>query len=119
MRVGDESAISGLVSRRDRLRCAELMYCSVDDYTVKEATLRLKHNYPLSDTPKSVHVNIEHVLESIGRHEVDVGSWINVIGYIERSKSGGVHVQAIAVWNAGDVDLDAYQRAIEKRKETS
>ncbi|KAJ4299448.1 hypothetical protein N0V90_004693 [Kalmusia sp. IMI 367209] len=89
----------------------------VDEYAVKKATLRLKHNYPHSDAPKIANVNIEHVLESIKRHEVDVGSWLNVIGYIERQKDKAIHVQAIAVWDAGNVDLEAYQKAVEKRKD--
>ena len=62
-------------------------------------------------------MNIEHVLESIRRTEVDVGSWINVIGYVERRNEKGIFVQAIAVWSAGNVDLDAYQKAVEARKE--
>jgi hypothetical protein len=47
---------------------------------------------------------------------MDVGAWVNVIGYVERRKEKGVFVQAIAVWNAGDVDLEAYQRAVEQKK---
>ncbi|KAK3214831.1 hypothetical protein GRF29_19g1398489 [Pseudopithomyces chartarum] len=91
----------------------------VDDYVVGRATLRLKHNYPASATPKTACVDIEHVLESIKRYEVDVGSWINVIGYVERQTTRNIHVQAVAVWDAGNIDLDAYQNAIDKRKEAS
>lgn len=120
MRTGYEGAILGLVGRLNRWWCAWLICCSVDDYIVKQATLRLKHNHPVSDSPKTVNVNVEHVLESISRHEVDVGSWINVIGYVEQQRrSKDVHVQAIAIWDAGDVDLEAYQKAVEKRKATS
>jgi hypothetical protein len=91
---------------------------SVDEYLLESATLRLKHDHlPSSGTRKPANVNIQHVLESVQRHEVDVGSWINVIGYVERRKEKGVHVQAIAVWDAGNVDLHAYQSAVEKRKE--
>ncbi|KAL5376002.1 hypothetical protein DPSP01_010734 [Paraphaeosphaeria sporulosa] len=89
----------------------------VDEYVLQSATLRLKHDYPPSGAPKIANVNIEHVLESIKRHEIDVGAWINVIGYTERRKEKGVHVQAIAVWSAGNVSLDAYQSAVEMRKE--
>ncbi|KAF9728711.1 hypothetical protein PMIN06_004082 [Paraphaeosphaeria minitans] len=89
----------------------------VDEYVLESATLRLKHNHPTSDTPKIANVNIEHVLESIKRYEIDVGSWVNVIGYTGRRKEKGIHVQAIAVWSAGNVKLDAYQNAVEARKE--
>ena len=90
---------------------------SIEQYVVPTATLRLKHNYPSSSATKIANVNVEHVLESIKRTEVDVGCWINVIGYVERRNEKGIFVQAIAVWGAGNVDLDTYQKAIEARKE--
>jgi len=62
---------------------------------------------------------MEHVLELVKHHELDVGTWLNVIGHVERRKEEGVLVQAVTVWNAGNVDLDAYQKAVEKRKEAS
>lgn len=98
-------------------RTHSLIRFSVDEYIVKSANLRLKHDYPASHAPKLANVNIEHVLESVKRREIDVGSWINVIGYIERRKEEGIHIQAIAVWDAGNVNLDAYQRAVERRNE--
>jgi len=91
--------------------------CSVDEYVVKTATLRMKHDYPHSAASKVANVNIELVLEAVQRTAVDVGSWINVIGYVERRKEEGIFVQAVAVWDAGNVDLDAYERAVEKRKQ--
>jgi hypothetical protein len=66
-----------------------------------------------------VNLDIEHVLERIKRIEMDVGAWINVIGYVERRKDKGVFVQAVAIWDAGNVDLGAYEKAVEKRKETA
>lgn len=79
--------------------------------------MRLKHDYPASTPPRVANVNIEHVLERIKRHELDVGTWINVIGHVERRKEKGIFVQAIAVWDAGNVDLSAYEKAVEKRQE--
>ncbi|KAF2653608.1 hypothetical protein K491DRAFT_717901 [Lophiostoma macrostomum CBS 122681] len=87
----------------------------VDKYSITTATLRLTHNHPPSSPPRAAHVNIDHVLESIKRKEIDVGSWINVIGYVERRKEKGIFVQAITVWDAGNVDLEAYQKAVEAR----
>ncbi|KAF2643664.1 hypothetical protein P280DRAFT_546585, partial [Massarina eburnea CBS 473.64] len=89
----------------------------VDEYVVKTATLRLTHDYPPSSVPRVAHVNIELLLESIKRKEVDVGAWINVIGYVERRKEKGVFVQAIAVWDAGNVHPEAYGDAVMKRKD--
>jgi hypothetical protein len=59
------------------------------------------------------------VLERLKPHELDVGTWVNVIGHVERRKDKGVFVQAVAVWDAGNVDLDAYQKAVERRKDVS
>jgi hypothetical protein len=91
---------------------------SVDEYVVKTATLRLKHNYPVSEPAKVVNVDVELILELIKRHELDVGTWLNVIGHVQLHKEKGVSVQAVAIWDAGNVDLDAYQRAVEKRNQT-
>jgi hypothetical protein len=87
----------------------------VEEYVVKTATLRLKHAYPASAKSMLANVDLVHVLERIQGRDMDVGAWVNVIGYVERRKEKGVFVQAIAVWNAGDVDLEAYQRAVEQK----
>ncbi|KAF2732867.1 hypothetical protein EJ04DRAFT_513616 [Polyplosphaeria fusca] len=89
----------------------------VDEYVVRNASLKLKHNYPPSESPKVANVNVEHVLESVQRTELDVGSWVNVIGYVERRKDAGIFVQAIALWDAGNIDLKTYQAAVQARKE--
>ena len=83
---------------------------------VQTATLRLKHNYPAADTAAVANVDIIHVLERIKSREIEVGTWINVIGYVERRKEKGVFVQAIATWDAGNVDVGAYERAVEAKK---
>ena len=88
----------------------------MEEYLVKTATLRLKHTYPPSAKSVLANVDLVHVLERIHGRDMDVGAWVNVIGYVERRKEKGVFVQAIAVWNAGDIDLQAYQRAVEQRK---
>jgi hypothetical protein len=88
----------------------------VDAYVIQTATLRLKHDYPQSESPKTANVNIRHVLETVKSSEVDVGSWINVIGYVEHRKEKGIFVQAVAVWSAGNVDVEAYEKAVEMKK---
>lgn len=59
---------------------------------------------------------MEHVLERVKHQELDVGTWLNVIGHVERRKEQDVFVQAVTVWDAGNVDLRAYENAVEKRK---
>ncbi|KAJ4991600.1 hypothetical protein SVAN01_02981 [Stagonosporopsis vannaccii] len=88
----------------------------VDDYVVQDATLRLKHNYPAASSAETANVDIVHVLERIKAHEMEVGTWINVIGYVERRNETGVFVQAITIWSAGNIDLSAYEKAVEVRK---
>ncbi|KAF2276572.1 uncharacterized protein EI97DRAFT_433401 [Westerdykella ornata] len=91
----------------------------VDEYVVQDATLRLKHNYPPSERPRVARVNISVILESIQRHDIDVGCWVNVLGYVVGQDDTGVSVQAIAVWSAGNLDLEAYQNAVNWRKEVA
>ncbi|KAJ4384876.1 hypothetical protein N0V86_000479 [Didymella sp. IMI 355093] len=88
----------------------------VDEYAVLTATLKLKHNYPAACTAEVAIVDILHVLERIKSHEMETGAWVNVIGYVDRRKEKGVFVQAITVWSAGNVDLNAYEKAVEARK---
>ncbi|KAF2704748.1 hypothetical protein K504DRAFT_389425 [Pleomassaria siparia CBS 279.74] len=90
----------------------------VEEYDVATATLRLKHDYPSSDAPKIASLNIDHVLQTIKRTELEVGAWINIIGYVERRKDKGIFVQAITVWGAGNVDINAYEKAIDTRNDT-
>jgi hypothetical protein len=47
---------------------------------------------------------------------MEVGAWVNIIGYVDRRKEKGVFVQAITVWSAGNIDLNAYEKAVEARK---
>lgn len=78
------------------------------------------------------HVSIDHILESIKSTEMQIGAWLNVIGYVERppvdrpirklsrrqrvSQPKNVHVQAVMLWSAGAVKVDAYERSVELRK---
>jgi hypothetical protein len=95
------------------------LYRSIDEYVTETATLRLKHNYPIANPPLIANLDIQHVLERIKHLDVDVGTWLNVIGYVERRKEHGVYVQAVTVWNAGNVDLIAYEKAVRARMEAA
>ena len=78
--------------------------------------MRLKHELSPATPRVIANVDIEHVLEDLKHDAVEVGAWINVMGYVERRNDKDVFVQAVAIWNAGNVDLDAYARAVEERK---
>lgn len=92
---------------------------SVDEYLVKTATLRLTHNHPVSASPVVANLDIEHVLERAKQRDVDVGTWLNVIGYVQQRKEKGVFVQAVAMWDAGNIDLEVYAKALQARKSAS
>ncbi|KAH9878289.1 hypothetical protein J1614_003506 [Plenodomus biglobosus] len=111
---------SNLVLFADLDTCApgtkvRLLGC-IDEYVVQSAILRLKHGYSASSETKVVNVDIEHVLEKVKHNDVDVGTWINVLGYVKPRQEEGVFVQAIAVWNAGNVNSNAYFEAVRQRK---
>ncbi|KAL1792656.1 hypothetical protein ACET3X_009163 [Alternaria dauci] len=111
---------SNLVLLADLPACAQgskvrFLGC-IDEYVTETATLRLKHNYPISNPPVIANLNVQHVLERIKYLDVDIGTWLNVVGYVERTKEQGVFVQAVTVWSAGNVDLKAYEKAVEARK---
>ncbi|KAH7130523.1 CST complex subunit Ten1 [Dendryphion nanum] len=89
----------------------------VDEYVTKTATLKLKHNFPVETTPKFAYVSVDHVLETVKHDTMDIGAWLNIIGYIERSKTNRVYVQAVTIWDAGNINLEAYQKAVEARKD--
>jgi hypothetical protein len=97
-------------------RLIRIVCCSIDEYLVKTATLRLKHEYTPFNAHKFANVDIQHVLESVKRIDVDVGTWLNVIGYVEAREEEGIFVQAVVVWNAGNVDLEAYENSLLRRK---
>jgi hypothetical protein len=94
----------------------------------------LKHNYPSSSTPVVAEVHLDHVLESITPTTTQSGTWLNVVGFINRDEGAGhqdvqaaskksgrqmlkvVTVDAVMVWDAGSIKLDAYEKALEARK---
>ncbi|KAL1627414.1 hypothetical protein SLS54_002339 [Diplodia seriata] len=100
----------------------------VDSYDARTGTLILKHAYP---TKPSViaRVNIDHVLESVKCTDLEVGAWLNIVGYVrspppnrrsqmaqKKNVADGVYVQAIMLWTAGDIKLDNYEKAVDARK---
>ena len=96
--------------------------------------MSLKHNYPSSSTLVVAKVHLDHVLESITPTTTQIGTWLNVVGFISwdkdtghqdvqaTSKKGGrsklkiIIIDAVMVWDAGSIKLDAYEKALEARK---
>jgi hypothetical protein len=79
-------------------------------------------------------VNIDHVLETMKGTDLEVGAWINVMGYVtaqdeedtsNKARRGSRRqrhaqkkaVQAVMVWSAGMIKLDTYESALEERRQ--
>ncbi|KAI6248550.1 hypothetical protein HI914_03514 [Erysiphe necator] len=93
----------------------------VTKYSHREATLTLEHNYPPGASLR-VQVDIRLLLETIQSTQCQIGSWVNVIGYIESapnktipttSKAGSIYVQGIILWSTGPSKIDWYEKALE------
>jgi len=100
---------------------------SVERYSQSSGSALLNHNYPASSPSVTARVQLDHVLESITPTMTQVGAWLNVVGTIRKSgrrsrrrKGDSAHVEvnvdAIMVWEAENLKLDDYEKAVEARK---
>lgn len=107
---------------------------SVEHYDPSLGSMSLKHNYPSSSIPVVAKVHLDHVLESITPTTIQIGTWLNVVGFISRNEDTEhkdvqaasnkssrpmlkvVTVDAVMIWDAGSIKLDAYEKALEARK---
>lgn len=100
---------------------------SVHEYNGDSAILHLKGRYPdTSASSGDANVNVNNVLDSLNVEMIQVGSWVNVIGYMRRidgsksvSKPQGCAVDAVLVWSAGAIKLDDYEAAVKTLQDTT
>lgn len=102
---------------------------SVTRYDVVRGRLELEHNYPpfprtkkKSDAPSAsrrVSVDIYHILKSITRDQLQVGSWLNVFGYIrsemqanEDANNSQLYVEAVMISDAGAIRIAEYEQSL-------
>ena len=102
-------------------------------YDVSAGNLVLEHAYP-SDLVKrpQVTVDVRLIVESLKPHLLQVGSWLNVIGYtrkfeLTRKRKGDdrdnpmpaskVHLQAVLLWSAGPIRLAEYEHVLSRQQE--
>lgn len=99
----------------------------VVSYDVSRGVLRLRHDQSSADLCE-VDVDITHVLGSITSPAcLFPGYWLNVIGYVQRpsrrrkrntapptptSSTTQTTVQAVLVWDATALRIQAYERAL-------
>lgn len=91
---------------------------SVHLYDAETTILVLRDHYPA--TAPTVQVKIDNLLESMNHELLQVGSWVNVIGYIRpvaveakgSKRSRTTFVDATMLWSAGAVKLNNYSAAV-------
>ncbi|OAX80266.1 hypothetical protein ACJ72_05408 [Emergomyces africanus] len=60
----------------------------VSSYNISIGSLTLDHNYPITSRPiPSISVDVNLLLESLKATDLQVGSWLNVLGYIRERLS--------------------------------
>lgn len=97
-------------------------------YDANTARLTLRTHYPATDKRSATAViSIDNLLETVQRELLEVGAWLNIIGYVrpmsEAKRSNGptqeVFVEATMMWPAGAVKLDRYEVALQELQNTS
>ncbi|KAF8473486.1 CST complex subunit Ten1 [Kalaharituber pfeilii] len=67
---------------------------------------------------KTASVDITIVVEQIPIGELQIGEWVNVLGYITdmQADGGTVCIQGIQIWSAGGIDLGKYERQLREKE---
>lgn len=93
-------------------------YKSVNQYHEPTASLFVFHDFP-SKGHHTAQVDISQLLDTIDRQNLQIGAWLNIIGYITPPSSrSGSKVQAITVWSAGAINVQQYESALVLRQTT-
>ena len=106
---------------------------SVMSYDVSAGTLTLEHAYPSDLVARpQVTVDVGLILESLKPHLLQVGSWLNVIGYTRKfgltrkrkqddrddtKPASKVDLQAVLLWSAGSIRLAEYEHVLSGQQE--
>ena len=112
-------------------------------YDSRTGVLELQHAYPPSASIAVLAlVDVNLLLENIKRENLEIGAWVNVLGYVGEVVWGGkrmlsrskgykeeridgertivrIQVQAVMMWGAGGVKLEEYEAAVEERLKPS
>ena len=107
---------------------ADKRFISVSHYDITSATMTLSHNYPLSTHPCQALTNIELLLNALASTDMQVGEWVNVMGYVDfpsdtkgrpHCEAGPTtsHVQAVMLWPARSLKIGEYERALDERRQ--
>jgi hypothetical protein len=81
-------------------------------------------------------VNIDSILEAVDHELLQVGAWLNIIGFVRGSSQTGhesrpkdastsnkqaksTTIDATMIWSAGAVNVDQYQAAVQEHQQLS
>ena len=105
---------------------------------MKRGVLTLEHNYaegrPRSSGHAACYTNIVEVdinvyIESVKRYNIQIGTWLNVFGYVrdrpapQGAKRRGsdrfpaIYVDAVMILPAGTIDVGSYERILRDAQE--
>ncbi|CAD0024704.1 unnamed protein product [Aureobasidium pullulans] len=91
----------------------------VNQYHEPTALLSLFHNFPSPQDRHIAQVDVSQLLDTIDHQNLQVGAWLNIIGYVGPSPSRNrTKIQAIMLWSAGAVNLQQYETALVSRQTT-
>ncbi|KKZ59872.1 hypothetical protein EMCG_05335 [[Emmonsia] crescens] len=111
----------------------------VSSYNISTGHLILEHNYPITSRPiPSISVDVTLVLESLKATDLQVGAWLNVLGYIRERLSPktlpsadpnsapsanrnsspsvaarSIYVEAVMIFSTGAIHLGEYERVLQ------
>ncbi|PGH14034.1 hypothetical protein AJ79_03303 [Helicocarpus griseus UAMH5409] len=109
----------------------------VSSYNLSTGHLTLEHSYPLASRPvPSISVDVNLLLGSLKSTDLQVGAWLNVLGYVrEQFRSGmlvsthtsssgfsssstcGVarplYIEAVMIFSADSVHIGEYERVLQ------
>ena len=82
----------------------------------------MEHAFPKGTAVRAA-VDVKLLVQSLKTRQTDIGSWVNVTGYVtsieqnmarpaKGDPAAAVGVQALLVWAAEDLDIAAYERAL-------
>ncbi|THW68552.1 hypothetical protein D6D19_08869 [Aureobasidium pullulans] len=92
---------------------------NVNQYHESTALLSLFHNFPSPQDRHIAQVDISQLLDTIDHQNLQVGAWLNIIGYVGPPPSRNrTKIQAIMLWSAGAVNLQQYETALVSRQTT-
>ncbi|PGG97695.1 hypothetical protein GX51_07206 [Blastomyces parvus] len=122
----------------------------VSSYNPSTGHLTLEHNYPIrsrppsAPAPPSIAVDINLLLESLTATDIQVGAWLNVLGYIRERRPSppnnqnnynnnkespaataatgavgtrSIYIEAVMVFSADAVQLGEYERVLQDWQE--